>query len=79
MTVEDETRVEKLSEDEVRRTHRIAGPPAGGFYRIRETSNGVFLVEGTDLWGRTVSRHGADEHALLTACHEDPRQIDASR
>ena len=71
--------VQKLSEDAVRREYPLVGPPAGWFFRVREVSNGVFIVEGTDLWGRKVSRTGFDEQALLAACSEDARNIDAQR
>jgi hypothetical protein len=42
-----------------------------------EVSANVWLVEGTDLWGRRVSRKGLDENELLAACEDDGRQIAA--
>ena len=40
----------------------------GWFFRVRETSAGAYLAEGTDLWGRTVARQGADPGLLLQQC-----------
>jgi hypothetical protein len=38
------------------------------FFRVRETSAGAYLAEGTDLWGRTVSRQGGDPDLILQLC-----------
>jgi hypothetical protein len=40
-----------------------------------EVSPGAYLVEGTDLWGRTVSRTGGDPDSLLDECAADAKQI----
>jgi hypothetical protein len=43
------------------------------FFRIIETSNNAWLVEGCDLWGRKVSRSGGDPDQLLDACISDAK------
>ena len=68
---------EKLSVAAVRRDYPLTGDPAGWFFRVQEVSNGVYVVEGRDLAGRKVSRRGADEAALLAACSDDARNLDA--
>jgi len=67
--------IAKLSESEIRRSFPMTGKTKGWFFRGDEVSAGVFVVEGTDLWGRTVSRTGFDPDQLLAACDEDARTI----
>ena len=62
---------------EVLREFPIAGLVDGWFFRQREMTAGAYLVEGTDLWGRTVSRGGGDPGALLSQCAADARRISA--
>jgi len=68
-------RVQKKSAAEVVAEFPITGVVDGWFFRQREVSQGAYLVEGTDLWGRTVSRQGGDPNALLRECAVDARQI----
>jgi hypothetical protein len=58
-------RVQKKSAAEVSLKFPIVGLVEGWLFRQREVSPGAFLVEGTDLWGRTVTRQGGDPDALL--------------
>ena len=44
------------------------GATPGWYFRIRESSATVWLVEGSDADGRTVSRQGLDEDQLLAEC-----------
>jgi hypothetical protein len=67
--------VPKLDEDDIRRLYRIPGRVAGWFFRVRETSQGAYTVDGTDLWGRRVSRSGIHPDALLAACQDDAEAI----
>ena len=57
-----------MSEAEVRRNYPIAGHFPGWWFSIREISTGAWVVEGSDLRGRTVSRQGADPDSLLADC-----------
>lgn len=68
-------RVRKRDPAQVAREYPITGRLEGWFFRQRETSNGAFLVEGTDLWGRSVSRQGADPDKLLAQCVVDAEHI----
>jgi hypothetical protein len=53
----------------------IAGVVDGWFFRQTEVSPGAYLVEGTDLWGRMVSRLGGNPDELLSLCAADARNI----
>jgi hypothetical protein len=57
----------------------IAGLYEGWFFRHREIAVGKYLVEGTDLWGFTVSRQGADPAALLDECVRDAHKRSKDR
>ena len=59
----------------VRAEFPIAGVVDGWFFRSKEVSPGAYVVEGTDLWGRTVSRSGIDPDSLLAECAADARRI----
>jgi hypothetical protein len=48
----------------------------GWFFRQTEMTAGNYLVEGTDLWGRTVSRSGSDPDGLLSQCVLDAQEIE---
>jgi hypothetical protein len=43
----------------------IHGRVQGWLFRQRETSNGAWLVEGSDRWGRLVSCTGGDPEEIL--------------
>ena len=47
----------------------------GWFFRLEETSAGVYRVEGVDEWGRAVTRSGTDPETLLSDCEGDARTI----
>jgi hypothetical protein len=53
----------------------IESSVAGWFFRCKEVSNNVYLVEGCDFWGRKVTRTGTDEKALISDCEADARFI----
>ena len=67
--------IQQLSPDEVRRAYPITGRLDGWFFRVHEVSPGGWSAEGSDLWGRKVSRMGDDPDALLEACVRDARAI----
>ena len=60
---------------EVQEAFPITGVVEGWFFRQTEVSPYAYVVEGTDLWGRTVSRAGSDPDELLALCAADARQI----
>jgi hypothetical protein len=57
--------------DEELKSYPIANILEGWFFRVREISYGVYRVEGTDRWGRTVSRTGEKPKELISACAND--------
>ncbi len=67
--------VERLKEADVKSRFPLVDLVPEWFFRVREISNGGYRVEGTDLWGRQVSRSGSDPDALLTACAQDAERI----
>ncbi len=66
-----------LSDKELKE-YPIADLLEGWFFRVREVSYGVYRVEGTDRWGRTVSRIGEKPKELISACVNDARAIAAN-
>lgn len=50
---------------------------AGWYFRVRETSAGAVVAEGSDRWGRQVSRRGPDEDEALRRCVADAQSIAA--
>ncbi len=68
-------RLTRQSETSIRQSFPIHGHLAGRFFRIDEISAGAYQVEGTDLFGRRVSRHGSNPDHLLEQCIEDAKGI----
>jgi hypothetical protein len=67
--------VSRQSSNELMRTHPIAGLVPGWYFRCTEYSAGHFKVEGRDEWGRSVSRSGEDQDAVLSARAADAEQL----
>ena len=55
----------KLSEHELLESYPIKYEALSWYFRTEEISNGAWLVEGSDLWGRKVSAQGTDPERLL--------------
>jgi hypothetical protein len=70
-------RVRRTTEAELRKTHPLSGLVEGWFFRYDEASAGCYVAEGRDLWGRRVSRKGAENAGVLEACVADARAIAA--
>ena len=70
-------KVKKRSHEEMRRSYPIAGRLLNWYFRSTETSNGAWLVEGSDVWGRQVRRSGGDPEELLAECVEYAKNIHA--
>jgi hypothetical protein len=60
--------IERISETELQKSYPIAGVVPGWFFRVEETSNNVWLAEGSDGWGRVVSYQGTDDQEVLREC-----------
>ncbi len=67
--------IQPRSPEEMRSVYPIDGQVDGWYFRRAETSNGAWLVEGSDAWGRKVSRSGSDPDVLLNECISDARRI----
>jgi hypothetical protein len=70
-------RVSPKTESEIRKSFPIHDRLAGWFFRVKEVSAGSYLAEGSDLYGRLVSRTGTDPDGLLVQCVADARSIQA--
>ena len=51
--------------------------PSGWIFKVEEISNGAYLVEGKDQFGRIVSHTGGNPEALLEKCMLKAKQIEA--
>ena len=51
---------------------------AGWAFEVEEVSAGVYRVDGQDEAGRSVSRTGTDQWAVLDACERDARSMTGS-
>ena len=60
--------IERKSDEEMRREYPIADRVLNWYFRLTETSSNAWLVEGSDVWGRTISRQGDDPDELLENC-----------
>ena len=71
--------IDRKSDDEMRQSYPIVDRLAGWYFRLTETTNNVWLAEGSDVRGRTVSCQGHDQDALLAECVERAKRIADSR
>ena len=53
----------------------IEGLAEGWFFRQREVSAGVYLIEGSDCWGRKISQMGTDPEFLLSKCAANTKHL----
>ncbi|MDJ0759215.1 MAG: hypothetical protein QNJ19_07445 [Woeseiaceae bacterium] len=67
--------VERKSEAEMLKAYPIAGRLPNWYFRANETSANAWLVEGSDVWGRTVARQGANQDELLTQCVKEAAAV----
>ena len=67
--------VRRVSPEEIELAFPIFDRLEGWFFRAQEVSNGVWEVQGSDLFGRKVSRTGSDPDILLDRCTDDARAI----
>ena len=68
-------RVEKENEADLMARYPIKGKTSGWYFRITEVSNGAWQVDGSDQWGRHVSRTGTDPDVVLAACDRDAAEV----
>lgn len=67
--------IQPKTPQELLEDYPVDGQLPNWFFRVTETSNNAWLVEGCDLWGRKVSRSGGDPDELLDACVSDAKAI----
>ena len=67
--------IQKNSKEAIEKAFPIIGKVSGWYFRKKEISNGGWQVEGTDLWGRRVSKIGDDPEKLLLECNEEAENI----
>lgn len=68
-------RVAPKTIDELVANFPIEGNVDGWRFRWTETSNLAFVVEGSDLFGRQVSRQGQDLEQLQADVEKDAREV----
>jgi hypothetical protein len=61
---------------EMIRRYPITGLVDGWYFRQEEVSAGCFVVEASDVYGRTISRQGVgDPEAAMADCIQFARQV----
>lgn len=68
-------KMQAKTRDEMVAEFPVEGRLPGWYFRMQETSNNAWLVEGSDVWGRRVSRAGGDPDTLLAECIRDAADI----
>ena len=68
-------RIRPLTSGEWQREFPVQGSVDDWRFRITETSNGVYLVEGSDQYLRQVSRQGFDPDDLLRQCELEALEL----
>lgn len=63
------------SVEEIQACYPIEGNTKGWYFKFEEVSNGVYEVEGSDLYGRLVSRTDVELDDLLQLCNKDAENI----
>ena len=59
--------VEPKSRNAMLRDYPIEGKLPDWYFRVEEESICNYLAEGSDIWGRKVSKRGADPDELLAS------------
>ena len=67
--------IKPYSKDKLLKHFPIKDRLDGWYFRIDEVSNNVYEVEGSDLYGRQVSKKGSNPEVLLNECIEDAEKI----
>ena len=68
--------VNRLSDDDLKQ-YPINNLIDGWFFRVLETSQNCYRVEGIDRWGRSVSRTGSEYeiNEMIKKCEKDAAEI----
>ena len=70
----------KINIEKLRNQYPISGKLEGWFFRIEESSAGVYKCEGKNIHGMEVSKQGIDDNEgaldnLLSQCIEDAKSL----
>ena len=72
----DKNPITPRSHEQMIREYPITGLLDGWYFRTAEVSNGCYLIEGCDIYGRKISRRiSGDPDAVLRECVEYARSI----
>ncbi len=69
-------KITQKSEKEILAIYPIKSKIQGWFFKVTEISNNAYEAEGTDLFGRLVSKQGNDPEQLLVLCEQDIQKIE---
>ena len=67
--------LKRSSKIELQRDYPIQRGLPGWFFRVEETSAGVYRAEGANESGHSVSRSGTNQDTPLSECEADARAI----
>ena len=67
--------IAKIEEAELVKIFPIKGKAVGWFYKLTETSNGAWKIEGSDLWGRKIGITGSDEKELVESAEAEAMKL----
>ncbi|WP_456426972.1 hypothetical protein [Rhodocaloribacter sp.] len=71
--------ITKLTDTELSQSYPIKGEVTGWYYRITETSNNAWLIEGSDHWGRKILIRGDDPDNLIEQAEKEARNINENK
>lgn len=71
----DKQPITPRSHKEMIREYPITGLVEGWYFRQQEVSASCYVVEGSDVYGRKVSRQTGDPDAALAECVAFARQV----
>ncbi|WP_108063200.1 hypothetical protein [Poseidonibacter lekithochrous] len=67
--------ISKISEDIIKKDFPIQSKINDWYFKLTETSNGVFEIEGSDRYGRKVSSTGTYVDELVIECENNIKSI----
>nr|WP_320012429.1 hypothetical protein [uncultured Desulfobulbus sp.] len=63
------------SEMDILKSYPLKSNVQGWYFRISEIANNAYQVEGTDRFGRIVSRQGDNPDELIQSCEEYAKEL----
>ncbi len=65
----------RKSVKELLSTHPIRAKATGWFFRLEDSPTGVWSIDGTDPWGRSVTLTGNDKDDVLARAEANAQRI----